>query len=122
MTLPRTLCCRVFRIDARETDYVRRGFRGASDSMRQRVERVGAIFTQGYHSALEIPKLSVLVETLERIDLEWRGFAYEGAAMGLALLDHLTPWRPSRIAEFLKGAGVRHAYMVHVGVGWVWAR
>jgi hypothetical protein len=42
--------------------------------------------------------------------------------MGLALLDHLTPWQPSRIAAFLKNAGNRHAYMLHVGVGWVWAR
>jgi hypothetical protein len=122
MTRPRTLCCRLFRIDARETDYVRRGFRGANDSMRKRMERVGAVFTTGYHSALEIPDLRDLVENLERVELEWRGFAYEGAAMGLSLLDHLTPWQPSRIREFLKGAGNKHAYMVHVGVGWVWAR
>jgi hypothetical protein len=90
--------------------------------MRKRVERVGAVFTLGYHSALEIPRLEDLIEKLEGVELEWRGFAYEGAAMGLALLDHLTPWQPSRIAEFLKGAGDRHAYMLHVGVGWVWAR
>jgi hypothetical protein len=90
--------------------------------MRKRVERVGAIFTRGYHIALEIPNLERLAQELETVELEWRGFGYEGAAMGLALLDHLTPWQPSRIAAFLKGAGERHAYMVHVAVGWVWAR
>ena len=42
--------------------------------------------------------------------------------MGLALLDFLTPWRRTRISEFLGGAGDAHAYMVHVGAGWVWAR
>src|SRR5262245_55841758 len=67
MTLPRTLCSRVFRIDARETDYVRRGFRGASDSMRNRLERIGAIFADGYHSALESPTERELVERLEAV-------------------------------------------------------
>ena len=56
------------------------------------------------------------------MELEWRGFAFEGAAMGLALLDFLTPWRRDRIASFLRGTGDAHTYMIHVGVGWVWAR
>jgi hypothetical protein len=42
--------------------------------------------------------------------------------MGLALLDFLTPWRRNRIHQFLRGAGQAHAYMVHVGAGWAWAR
>ena len=42
--------------------------------------------------------------------------------MGLALLDLLTPWRRRRIGAFLQGAGEAHAYMIHVGIGWVWAR
>jgi hypothetical protein len=122
MTLPRTVCCRVFRIDAQETNYVRRGFRGATDEMRMRLERVGAVFVGGYHDALEIVHIEDLCRALNKVELEWRGFAYEGAAMGLALLDHLTPWQPSRTGKFLESAGNAHAYMVHVGVGWVWAR
>jgi hypothetical protein len=90
--------------------------------MRKRIERIGAVFAKGYHSALEGPTIADLTTSLEKIDLELRGFAYEGAAMGLELLDHFTPWQASRIAEFLKGAGNAHAYMLHVGVGWVWAR
>jgi hypothetical protein len=54
--------------------------------------------------------------------MERCGFAFEGAAMGLALLDFLTPWRRDRISKFLRGAGASHAYMIHVGAGWVWAR
>ncbi len=42
--------------------------------------------------------------------------------MGLGLLDHLTPWNRRRVPAFLSGAGQAHAYMVHVGVGWVLAR
>jgi hypothetical protein len=56
------------------------------------------------------------------VEPESRGFAFEGAAMGLALLERLTPWRRRRIAPFLAGQADAHAYMVHVGIGWVWAR
>src|SRR6185369_7017983 len=63
-----------------------------------------------------------LVTALNAVEPELRGFASEGAAMGLALLDCLTPWKSSRIRRFLEGGGDPHAYMVHVAVGWVWAR
>ena len=53
---------------------------------------------------------------------DFRGFAYEGAAMALALLDRITPWNRSRVAGFLAGPGEPHTYMVHVGAGWVLAR
>jgi hypothetical protein len=59
---------------------------------------------------------------LGEVTPELRGFAFEGAALGLALLDFLTPWRRDRVSRFLRGAGDAHAYMVHVGAGWVWAR
>ena len=42
--------------------------------------------------------------------------------MGLALRDRLTPWKCHRIETFLRGPGDAHAYMVHVGAGWVMAR
>jgi hypothetical protein len=55
------------------------------------------------------------------VPAEFLGFSYEGAAMGLALLDWLTPWNRHRVADFLNGVGDPHAYMVHVGAGWVLA-
>jgi hypothetical protein len=105
-----------------KTSYARRGFRGATEQMRARLERVGTVFLLGYHAALEHGASEMLAPELNAVDLEGRGFAFEGAAMGLALLDFLTPWRRNRIGKFLRGAGGPHAYMVHVGVGWVWAR
>jgi hypothetical protein len=80
------------------------------------------MFLEGYNAALEAGDSTALAASLEEYDAEARGFAYEGAAMALALLDWLTPWRRDRIASFLAGAGNPHAYMVHVGIGWVWAR
>jgi hypothetical protein len=90
--------------------------------MRARLEQVGAAFLNGYHAALRHPAPAALAARLNSADPELQGFAFEGAAMGLALLDALTPWRPNRVPRFLNGAGDAHAYMVHVGVGWVWAR
>lgn len=90
--------------------------------MRVRLERIGAEFMRGYQAAIVHENLQSLVTGLEDGEVEWRGFAFEGAAMGLALRDALTPWRANRVAGFLRGAGDAHTYMVHVGVGWVWAR
>jgi hypothetical protein len=102
--------------------FEKRGFRGASRSICRRLESVGSAFLNGYHVALESGSICELESKLSGVELELRGFAFEGAAMALALLDRLTPWSALRIKEFLGGTGDRHAYMIHVGVGWVWAR
>jgi hypothetical protein len=113
---------RMLGLSSEETRYDRRGFRGASDEMRARLEKVGAVFMGGYHAALEHNDPAELAAELNQVEREWRGFAFEGAAMGLALLDRLTPWGGTRISRFLSGAGEPHTYMVLVGVGWVWGR
>lgn len=107
---------------SQETSCERRGFRVATEPMRSRLEEVGAVFLRGYHAALEQAAAEPLVQELNATPLELRGFAFEGAAMGLALLDRLTPWNHMRFKSFLNSAGDAHAYMVHVGAGWVWAR
>ena len=113
---------RALGLSARAVNFQTRGFRGASPHVQQRLENAGGTFVAGYHLALESNSLEELVSKLAAVELELRGFAFEGAAMGLALFDFLTPWRRDRINKFLRGAGDDHAYMVHVGVGWVWAR
>jgi hypothetical protein len=105
-----------------EAHFARRGFRGRNTSARQRLERIGETFLQGYGAAIETGGVPGLQGQLETTEPELQGFAYEGAAMGLAVLDQLTPWRPHRVRDLLAGPGDRHAYMVHVGIGWVWAR
>ena len=112
----------LFGLPLEETRVGRRGFRGVTAEMQTRLEQVGETFLGGYHAALESPTPPTLAARLNSADAELRGFAFEGAAMGLALLDTLTPWRSPRVRNFLGGDGKAHAYMVHVGVGWVWAR
>jgi hypothetical protein len=105
-----------------ETTCARRAFRVTETAMRERIELIGNTFLRGYHEALAQGRPQDLPGALDTVPLEQRGFAYEGAGMGLALLDCLAPWRSDRTARFLQDAGQRHTYMGHVGVGWVWAR
>jgi hypothetical protein len=97
----------LFDISPRETSFEARGFRGGTPATRARLEQVGAAFTAGYRAALEDSSHAALVPKLEAVSLDFRGFAYEGAAMALALLDRLTPWNHSRISKFLAGEGSR---------------
>jgi enediyne biosynthesis protein E3 len=110
-----------FGVSVEQTKASRRGFHQHDPAIVRHLERVGAEFLAGYHAALETP---VAVEVAARlnasIDLAFRGFAFEGAGMGFALLDHLRLSR-NGFAALLRAAD-EHRYMVHVGAGWAWAR
>jgi enediyne biosynthesis protein E3 len=111
-----------FGISLEEATFARRGFRVSNTRAQQRLEQIGEVFLQGYHAALEAEAPEALALRLRAVDAELRGFAFEGAAMGLTLLDHLLPWKGKRLQIFLNGPGAAHAYMAHVGVGWAVAR
>ncbi len=120
-TLRGRLLRRVLGIDPAQATFARRGFAATTPEARERLERVGLTFLYGYHAALESGE-EELAARLDETEPAMHGFAYEGAGMALALLDLLTPWRRDRLAALLRGAGARHAYMVHVGAGWALAR
>jgi hypothetical protein len=113
---------RVLGISPAETRLSRRGFRIGPAPTRTRLEAVGAAFVAGYHAALLDDRPLPLDKRLGSVPAEFRGFAFEGAAMALVLIDSLTPWNRSRFAAFLAGPGEPHAYMIHVGAGWALAR
>ena len=120
--ISKSLRKRLFGIPADETLFSKRGFQAISPEVRNRLEQVAGMFVEGYHLALLTDQLDSLIQQLEQLPNEMRGFAYEGAAMALALLDFLSLRRRNRLQQFLAGAGSNHVYMVHVGVGWAWAR
>jgi hypothetical protein len=113
---------RLLRIAESEATFRVRGFHASNDSSRRHLETVGRAFLQGYHAALEASDVARLNATLDRHDVEYRGFAYEGAAMAYGLLDSLSLRRPRRWNEFLTRFGDRHRYVLHVGCGWAVAR
>lgn len=112
----------VFGISFEEARVERRGFHSSGVLVSTRLERIGTEFLSGYHAALEEASCGVLGLRLnETVAAEYRGFAFEGAAMALSLLDYLR-FRRRCFREFLAGPGEPHTYMLHVGVGWAIAR
>ena len=105
-----------------ETTFARRGFHEGDSLARKHLERIGGTFVHGYHLALDSVDAESLTLQLNRIEPELRGFAFEGASMGLTLLDQLVPGKRNRLRLLMEGPGSRHSYMVHIGVGWAMAR
>lgn len=112
----------LFGISLEEATCARRGFRGNNVAVRRRLELAGGVFLLGYHTALEVDEPEELGLRLKVVEPDFRGFAFEGAAMGLTLLDGLSFRRGKRLQAFLDGPGRDHAYMVHVGAGWALVR
>ena len=108
-------------ISSRQVEFARRGFTCSKLAVQKRLELVGKTFLHGYHSGLEEPDLEKLRHKLDQTEIEYQGFAYEGAAMALALLDGIMP-RVQRFPRFLADHGRHHIYMLHVGAGWACAR
>jgi hypothetical protein len=114
---------RVLGIEPGETSFARRGFRCDSAAVRRRLEEVGTSFVCGYHLALETGDGDLLAARIAaEVEPDWAGFAFEGAAMALTLLDVLVPWGRGRLQRLLDGPGGVHVYIVHVGAGWALAR
>ncbi len=111
----------LFGISPDEARFERRGFAPAGALAQARLEGIGGVFLEGYHAALEARGVAELTRALEQVEAEQRGFAYEGAAMGLALPARLLPWRRRALRAFVEGPARAHVYMAHVGIGWAWA-
>lgn len=87
----------------------------------ERFQPVAHSLVEGYHASLEDSNFPVLVPRLDKVEAQLRGFAYEGAGMGLAALDCIAPWE-NRVKLFVEGPGAPHIYPTYVGVGLVLAK
>src|SRR5437588_10101200 len=93
----------LFGISLEETTFAKRGFYRGNEQTQEKLELIGRTFIQGYHAALEDDHFAELVPRLQAVDAALRGFAFEGAAMGLSLLDYFSP-RKRRLVAFMLGA------------------
>jgi hypothetical protein len=99
------------------------GYEDNGPAIRERLRTIGEAFLEGYHAALlddDPERLAARIDAI--VPAEFRGFACEGAGMGLAVGDCLAPWRPPRLRRFAEGPGRHQAWIVHVGAGWAYAR
>ncbi len=113
---------KIFSISLNEIRCSTRGFDVTDPETKIHIEKVGENFVTGYHAALVDANLGYLQQALATVEQDFRGFAYEGAGMAIALLDLLTPWRPNKLTRFIKGIGEPHTYMIHIGAGWAMAK
>lgn len=84
-------------------------------------EPVAATLVDAFYLTLNNSDFDVLVPKLDAIDVEMRGIAYEGAGMGLTLLDCLFPWK-KRLLAFLDGPGAPYRHLAYIGAGLVLPR
>lgn len=105
-----------------ETSLDKRGFHKKDPAAQELLETVGRMFLTGYAYAAEAASTEEAEEQLEAIPGQFRGFAYEGAGMGFAVLDGLPFGRNDHTARFLAGRGDEHVYTAYVGIGWAMAR
>jgi enediyne biosynthesis protein E3 len=112
----------LFGIHPDEATFAIRGFHLGDDRTRHRLEYIGQTFIRGYNAALSENGPQRLACQLDSVEREFRGFAYEGAAMAVTLLDMLTPWNRGRLAAFIDRFGDKYTHLIHVGSGWALAR
>lgn len=86
-----------------------------------RFRDVAETLVEGYHAALTDPRPTPLQRQLATVPTQLSGIAYEGAGMGLAALDLVTPGT-HHVSTFSEGPARNHLYPFYVGVGLAYAR
>ncbi len=106
-----------------ETSLDVRGFHKKSPAAKERLEAVGKTFLDGYGAAVGARGPAETEAEIEQLPDWLRGFAYEGAGMGLAMLDGLPFGRGDNVRRFLATEkGRTYTYLAYVGIGWAMAR
>lgn len=116
---------RAFRIPPQELDFERRSFHVGDPLEVRHLASIAHSFALGYDAAQRFGATAGLSAALERREARLAGFAFEGAAMALALVDRLLPWRRGRAAQWralAAGPGAKFIYLLHIGAGWADAR
>ncbi|MER7169016.1 DUF1702 family protein [Micromonospora sp. NPDC000207] len=105
-----------------ETTFTRRGFPPGDEGVTRRLEAVPQAVVCGFEWGIDSRGQWELERRLELVEPEMRGFAYEGAAMALTILDTMGPGRGGRAAALLAGPGLPHTFLTYIGIGFAMAR
>jgi enediyne biosynthesis protein E3 len=112
----------IFAPNPREVTFEKRGFQPVDPARQANLERVGGMFLEGFRYGMAGPTIADIESALETVERPFRGFAYEGCAMALAVRDGILPFRRHWVRDSLAGLGAAHIYMIYIGVGWAMAR
>jgi SagB-type dehydrogenase family enzyme len=116
------LRCRIFLPDQSEATFAKRGFTAPDATRQANIEKVGSIFLEGFEYGMAGLSLSAIESSLETVEPAFRGFAYEGCTMALAVRDGIRPAGRHWVRDLLASRGANHIYMAYIGVGWAMAR
>jgi hypothetical protein len=116
------LRCRIFLPDQSEATFAKRGFTAPDATRQANIEKVGSIFLEGFEYGMAGRYLADIESSLETVEPAFRGFAYEGCTMALAVRDGIRPAGRHWVRDLLASRGANHIYMAYIGVGWAMAR
>ncbi|HEV2253292.1 MAG TPA: DUF1702 family protein [Streptosporangiaceae bacterium] len=117
-----SLRCRIFLPDQSEVTFERRGWTAVEPTRQANLEKVGRKFLEGFEYGMVGRHLADIESSLETVEPAFRGFAYEGCAMALAVRDGVRPSGRHWVRDLLASRGANHVYMAYIGVGWAMAR
>ena len=120
--LPARLRLAAFGIGLREARLDVRRIPPTTADKRAALESAAEAFIRGYLAAVTTADPDETAVRCTSAPPALRGFAFEGGAMGCALLDLAWPFGAARFRRFIAGAARHHVYMAHVGAGWALAR
>ena len=122
MSLPVSFSLRtLLKIPDEATDFAKQKFHSGATSTREQLERSALSFVFGYNATLSSKANTQLITQFDQIEPQFRGFAYEGAGMALALLDYIFPWQ-QRFLPVTLNEGNDYIYLLYVGWGWSMGR
>ncbi len=106
----------VLGMDLKSLDFNVLGFNLKGEA-RERLERVSMTVVEGYNAAVELGYGHVLMERMQMVDNELRGFFAEGIAMGLFAWDRAPLTAGTHLSRFIGAEGRDHEYMAYIGAG-----
>jgi len=112
----------MFKVAYEEVTPDKRGFAVKNVNASAHLQNIGISFLDGYHHSLGTNSVDFICRSIDQKEKRYRGFSYEGVAMGMAIKDVFRSKRNRLIPEFLSDKGNKHVYMSHVGIGWAYAR
>ena len=89
---------------------------GTETEARKQLRLSSTSFIEAYNTSLEADLGQKLFSILRTFDQSFRGFAYEGAGMGMAIIDYTSFSKRSRLLEFVDQAP-NYTILAHIGAG-----
>lgn len=104
------------------TSFAVRGFPQGTPAQ-DKLEESARQFGMGFEIAIEQKGNDAIVERLELLEAQFRGFAYEGAVMALSIRDVMSPAPGNKNVEsFVGGPAAHQLFMAYIGIGFALAR